>query len=301
GELLVRGAVDLARALRVPALVVSLTIVAFGTSAPEIFVSIQAVTSDAGGIALGNIIGSNIANILMVLGFPAIIYPMSSHVPGLRRHGVIVTAATLVFAFIAYTMGGITQTVGLALTAAIICYVLSMMIEARRGTGENPILDDVEEFTDGDGLALSTLIFIIVGLIGLPLGAHLLVKNGVIIATSLGVRETIIGLTVIAFGTSLPELATVISAALKKKSDVAIGSIVGSNIFNLLAVGGATGLAGGAVFDPVSLRFDLPVMVGATLLLFIFIIRRQDIGRVAGLVMAGGYVSFIATLAYLNS
>ncbi|MEO0851046.1 MAG: calcium/sodium antiporter, partial [Pseudomonadota bacterium] len=283
------------------ALVVSLTIVAFGTSAPEIFVSIQAVTSDAGGIALGNIIGSNIANILMVLGFPAIIYPMSSHVPGLRRHGVIVTAATLVFAFIAYTMGGITQTVGLALTAAIICYVLSMMIEARRGTGENPILDDVEEFTDGDGLALSTLIFIIVGLIGLPLGAHLLVKNGVIIATSLGVRETIIGLTVIAFGTSLPELATVISAALKKKSDVAIGSIVGSNIFNLLAVGGATGLAGGAVFDPVSLRFDLPVMVGATLLLFIFIIRRQDIGRVAGLVMAGGYVSFIATLAYLNS
>ncbi|MEL6506269.1 MAG: calcium/sodium antiporter [Pseudomonadota bacterium] len=301
GELLVRGAVDLARALKVPALIVSLTIVAFGTSAPEIFVSIQAVMSDAGGIALGNIIGSNIANILMVLGFPAIIYPMSAHVPGLRRHGMIVTAATLVFAFIAYMVGAITPLIGVALTISIICYVIIMMVEARRGTSENPILDDVEEFSDGDGLAISTIIFIIVGIIGLPLGAHLLVKNGVVIATSLGVRETIIGLTVIAFGTSLPELATVISAALKKKSDVAIGSIVGSNIFNLLAVGGVTGLAGGAAFDPVSLRFDLPVMVVSTLLLFVFIIRRQDIGRVSGLVMAGGYIGFISTLAYLNS
>ena len=300
GELLVRGAVDLARALNVPALIVSLTIVAFGTSAPEIFVSIKAVFSNSGGIAIGNIIGSNVANILMVLGFPAIIYPMSAHVAGLRIHGFVMAFATLVFAAIAYMFGAIDFRFGLLLFAGIVCYVGYMLIDAIRGSRENPILDDVDEFSDGQGVNLLTITFVVVGIIGLPLGASLLVTNGSAIAVQLGIRETVIGLTVVAFGTSLPELATVISAALKKKSDVAIGSIVGSNIFNLLAVGGVTGLAGGAVFDPISLRFDLPVMVLSALLLFIFVTLRRDIGRVTGLLMAGGYIAFIIALAQMN-
>lgn len=297
GELLVRGAVDLARAFKIPALIVSLTIVAFGTSAPEIVVSIQAVMNGSGGIALGNIIGSNIANILMVIGLPAIIYPISTHVPGLRPHAIVVTLATAFFVIVAYTIGEITFIIGLTLFISLLAYLSYMLFDAMKGRGENPVLDDVEEFGDGDGLKLSTIVFLLVGLVGLPLGAHLLVTNGSTIASNLGVREAVIGLTVIAFGTSLPELATVLSAALKKKSDVAIGSIIGSNIFNLLAVGGVTGLAGGAVFDSASMSFDIPVMILATLLLVGFVFSKKDIGRVAGLVMAAGYVGFILFLA----
>ena len=296
GELLVRGAVDLARALGVPALVVSLTIVAFGTSAPELVVSIQAVIDGSGGIALGNIIGSNIANILMVLGIPAIVYPMSAHVPRLRRHATVLLLGTITFAYAAYNIGAITRPVGFTLFGGIIIYLSYMLFDAMRGDGENPVLDEVEDYSDKSGITIMTIAFLLIGLIGLPVGAHLLVTNGAKLAAEFGVREELIGLTVIAFGTSLPELATVLSAAIKKKSDVAIGSVVGSNIFNLLAVGGATGIAGGASFDNASLGLDIPIMIGATLILCGFIYARQDIGRVAGLIMAIGYVIFCIVL-----
>lgn len=297
GELLVRGAVDLARALHIPALIVSLTIVAFGTSAPEIVVSIQAVLNGSAGIALGNIVGSNIANILMVLGIPAIIYPISTNVDGLKKHTIVMGLATIAFAMAAYLTGKITFMIGAALFTALIIYISYMLIDAMRGRGNNPVLDEVEEFSDGDGLRLSTFVFIIVGLIGLPLGANLLVTHGSILASSLGVRDAVIGLTVIAFGTSLPELATVLSAAVKKKADVAIGSIVGSNIFNLLAVGGVTGLVGGASFDPASLHIDLPVMIFATVILCIFIFPKINIGRFPGMLMAAAYIGFIYYIA----
>ncbi len=298
GELLVRGAVDLARALKVPALIVSLTIVAFGTSAPEIVVSIQAVLNGSSGIALGNIIGSNIANILMVLGIPAIIYPISSHVPGLRPHALTMIAATLIFAFFAYSNGAINFLFGAILFAALLCYLGFVLVDTLRGGGENPVLDQVEDYSDADsGLQALTIVFLIVGLIGLPLGAHILVTNGSEIASQIGIRDAIIGLTIVAFGTSLPELATVFSAALKKKSDVAIGSIVGSNIFNLLAVGGVTGLFGGAKFDAASLQFDLPVMIVASLVLVLFVVTQRNIGRLTGILMTAGYIAFIFWLA----
>jgi len=301
GELLVRGAVDLARALNIPALVVSLTIVAFGTSAPEIFVSVQAVMQGSAGIALGNIIGSNIANILMVIGMPAIIYPISTHVPGLHPHAVVLTLATLAFTFAAFFVGAINFYIGLALFSSLVAYLTYMLLEALKGRSENPVLDDIEEFSDSDGLQFSTILFIITGLVGLPLGAHLLVSNGSSLASGLGVRESVIGLTVIAFGTSLPELATVLSAALKKKSDVAIGSIIGSNIFNLLAVGGVTGLVGGATFDKATLHFELPVMIIATTLLVGFVFAKRDIQRGTGIIMAAGYIAFILYLAKTTS
>lgn len=300
GELLVRGAVDLARALNIPALIVSLTIVAFGTSAPEIIVSIQAVLNGSPGIALGNIIGSNIANILMVIGIPAIIYPISAHVPGLRPHVLVLGLATAAFAIAAYVVGAITFAIGLALFITLLIYLGYMLYDATKGRHNNPVLDEVEEFGDGNGLRISTVGFIIAGLVGLPLGAHLLVTNGASLAGAMGVRETIIGLTVVAFGTSLPELATVLSAALKRKSDVAVGSIIGSNIFNLLAVGGITGLVGGATFDPASLRFDIPVMIIAALLLIMFVWTKRDIGRTAGFLMGLAYVGFIIYLARIT-
>ena len=134
-------------------------------------------------------------------------------------------------------------------------------MRAHSGATDDPVIDEVDEYGGQKGLSLKTILFLAIGLIGLPIGAHLLVSNGALLAQNLGVREEIIGLTIIAFGTSLPELATVASAAVHKKSDVAIGGIIGSNIFNLLAVGGAAGLAGTTTFAPETLRLDLPMMV----------------------------------------
>ncbi|MEO1137149.1 MAG: calcium/sodium antiporter [Pseudomonadota bacterium] len=297
GDLLVRGAVGLAAALKIPALLVSLTIVAFGTSAPELVVTVQAVLSGNDGIALGNIIGSNIANIFLVLGIPAIIYPVTTHVLGLRRHAVIMLIATAVFLGAAYGPGEIAFEFGTFLFACIVAYVVYMWVRASQGASDDPVLDEVEEYKDVGGLSLKTLAFLAAGLIGLPLGAHLLVTNGADLAAGLGVREELIGLTIIAFGTSLPELATVFAAAIHKKSDVAIGGVVGSNIFNIFAVGGAAGLAGTAIFDGASLTLDLPIMTVAALILAVFILTRRDIGRLWGLIFTAAYVLFIVLLA----
>ncbi len=297
GDLLVRGAVSLAAALKIPALIVSLTIVAFGTSAPELVVTVQAVMSGNDGIALGNIIGSNIANIFLVLGVPALIYPVATHVQGLRRHAVIMLIATAAFLFAAYGPGEIGFRTGAALFAGIVIYVAYMWIRAATGNAETSILDEVEEYQDAAGINMKTLAFLAGGLVGLPLGAHLLVYNGANLAAYLGVREELIGLTIVAFGTSLPELATVFAAALHKKSDVAIGGVVGSNIFNLLAVGGAAGLAGTAVFDDASRALDLPVMAFAAIVLAAFVLTRRNIGRLTGLLFTAGYIGFILLLA----
>jgi cation:H+ antiporter len=297
GDVLVRGAVGLAAALRIPALVISLTIVAFGTSAPELVVSVQAVLSGNDGIAIGNIIGSNIANILLVLGLPAIIYPVTTHVLGLRRHAVVMLIATAAFAASAYVTGFINTVIGAGLFCGVIAYVVYMWVRAMRSSAREPVIDEVEEYIAEDKISAKTILFIVIGLIGLPLGAHLLVANGSILASDLGVREELIGLTIIAFGTSLPELATVVAAAFHKKSDVAIGGIIGSNIFNIFAVGGATGLAGTAVFDAESLRLDVPVMIASALLLSAYVFTRRDIGRLSGAAMLAAYCGFIYYLA----
>lgn len=297
GDLLVRGAVSLAAALKIPALLVSLTIVAFGTSAPELVVTVQAVLSGNDGIALGNIIGSNIANIFLVLGLPAIIYPVTTHVLGLRRHAVTMLVATAAFLAAAYGPGEIGTNIGAGLFACILVYVAYMWMRASKGNAHDPILDEVEEYQESAGVNLKTMGFLAAGLVGLPLGAHLLVENAAELAMDLGVREELIGLTIVAFGTSLPELATVFAAALHKKSDVAIGGVVGSNIFNIFAVGGAAGLAGTAVFDPASLALDLPVMGFCALVLAAYVITRRDIGRLTGCLFTAAYIGFILLLA----
>lgn len=299
GDLLVRGAVGLATAMKIPALLVSLTVVAFGTSAPELFVTVNAVLSGKPGIAVGNIVGSNIANVLLVLGLPALIYPISAHTPGLIRHAIVLVLATGAFAALAYTQGAIDRRAGAALFFGIVLYAAFMWQRSAAGSASDPVIDDVEKYaapTDS-GRALG---FLIVGLVGLPFGANLLVTNGAALAADLGVRDELIGLTIVAIGTSLPELATVLAAALHKKSDVAMGSVVGSNIFNILAVGGAAGLAGGAAFDMTALRLDIPVMAGVTVMAALFILLKRDIGRTSGALMIAAYAAFIG-LAIVNA
>ncbi|MBB4659825.1 calcium/sodium antiporter [Parvularcula dongshanensis] len=295
GDFLVRGAVGLAKLLNVPPLLIGLTVVAFGTSAPELVVTIQAVLSGDNGIAMGNIVGSNIANILLVLGLPAVISAISLKTPRLGRHAVVMLIATAAFCAFVYARGAIDTLAGAVLLSLIAAYLVLIWREAKAGENAE-LVAEVEEFGQAATARWKPPLYLVVGLVGLPIGAQLLVENGAAIAEALGVREEVIGLTVVAFGTSLPELATVIAAAMKREADVAVGNIVGSNIFNLLFVGGVAGLVGTSAFSSEALRFDLPVMVGAALILSFLIFRRSRIGRLLGIFFTLAYVAYIAAL-----
>ncbi len=296
GDLLVRGAVGLASALRIPTLLISLTIVAFGTSAPEFVVTLQDVLGSGSadnGIAMGNIVGSNIANILLVLGLPAILYPIAMNLPGTRRHATVMLIATFTFMYFAYT-GSIDHTAGSVLMGMIVLYIVYIGWRAMTAGKEGePVLDDLEEYEEASGSFLKIGLYLVLGLIGLPLGAKLLVDNGSAVAENLGVRRELIGLTIVAFGTSLPELATVIAAALKRHAEVAVGNIVGSNIFNLLFVGGTAGLAGTSTLSDAAKTMDLPFMLGGTILLALLIYTKTKIARPLGALMFLSYIGYI--------
>jgi cation:H+ antiporter len=294
GEFLVRGASGLASIAKIPPLIIGLTVVAFGTSAPELVVTVDAVTSDAAGIALGNIVGSNIANVLLVLGLPAILLPISMSVPKMRRHGIALLLATVLFCGMVYWNGQVGALEAYVFTAGMVAYFVLMWREARNGNGDASLEIEGEAVT-APKLPL-VLLFTALGLIGLPLGATLLVNNGEAIATMMGVRQEIIGLTIVAFGTSLPELATVLAAVFKKDADVSAGTIIGSNIFNMLFVGAAAGYAGTSAFTETALRVDLPVMIGATALIVGLILSRKSFGRILGLLSVAAYVAYIVII-----
>lgn len=299
GDGLVKGAVNLSLRLGVPALIVSLTIVAFGTSAPELLISIKAVLDNAPGIALGNVVGSNTANILLVLGVPALMATMHTSECSTRKTFNMMIAASVIFILLAFR--GVFDMWAGGILLACLAYVL---FDAFRDTqkhrkeckGIEP--DDLEEpeGADPDMPGWRIAVFLIVGLIGLPLGASLLVDNASIIARAYGISDTVIGLTLVAIGTSLPELATTVMAALRRQADVALGNVIGSNIFNLLGIIGVASLVGPIEVDPQFMRFDFWVMLGASLLLIPFVYLRQDITRVWGIVLCGLYALYLLVI-----
>ncbi|RBW60726.1 MULTISPECIES: calcium/sodium antiporter [Ruegeria] len=301
GDALVRGAVNLSLRLGVPALIVSLTIVAFGTSAPELLIAISAIKENAPGIALGNVVGSNTANILLVLGLPALLATLHTSECNTRRNYVFMLLATVLFIGLAFC-GVFNMASGAILLAALGLVLLNAFRDARahrkacgEACAEEDELEGLEE-ADPDMPYWKLSIYLVLGLIGLPMGAHLLVDNATIIARTYGVSETIIGLTLIAVGTSLPELATTVMAALRRQADVALGNVIGSNMFNLLAIVGIATLFGRIPVDPEFLRFDLWVMLGASLLLIPFVFLKQDITRGWGLVLTLLYAVYIVSL-----
>ncbi len=290
GDFLVRGAVNLALRLGIPAMMVGVTVVAFGTSAPELLVAVQAVLADAGGLALGNVVGSNIANILLVMGAPALIAPVLLERESLRDFGIMI-ATTLLFIALALT-GVIGLWQALLLLAAFALFLSDNIVRARRERVAVEDLEGADPKLRGPKIAG----FLALGLIGLPLGAKLLVDGSVNIAEALGVSDVVIGLTIVAIGTSLPELATTLMAALRREGGVALGNILGSNIFNLLLILGVAGLFGQMEVPPAMLRVDLWVMLGTSLLLAPFILRGRAMGRLtgAGLLLGyGGYLWFL--------
>ena len=298
GDSLVRGAVNAALRLGVPALIVGLTIVAFGTSAPELLVSIQAILDDAAGIALGNVVGSNIANILLVLGVPAIISGLHTGASETRKSYVTMIAASVFFVALA-SFGPLGWMHGLALLvflAAVLGDQLREALDHRR----NGLAAAAEEEVEGADPSMpwwKILVFLALGLVGLPLGANLLVDNSVSIARQLGVSETVIGLTLVAVGTSLPELATTVMAAIRREADVALGNVIGSNIFNLLAIMGIASLFGSIEVDRQFLTFDFWVMLGASLLLAPFVFSwKRDLTKRWGILFVALYAAYLFVL-----
>lgn len=299
GDYLVRGAAALARHWGIPALIVGLTVVAFGTSAPELVVGIQAVMKGAGELASGNVVGSNIANVLLALGLPAMIMAIPTNMPGVGRNALVAMFATLIFIVLAFLGNPLQMWQGAILFTGIILYLVWMFRLAKQGA-DDPILAEMTEIEEGeDGLPTNIAIsglFVLGGFIGLILGGNLIVDNAVLIATVMGIDETIIGLTIVAIGTSLPEVATVIVAAYRGHSEVAIGNVLGSNIFNLFAVMGASAMAGPVGIAPQLKVFDFWVMLVAMITLLLFIMTRRPIGRRAGLALFVGYILYLCAL-----
>ena len=301
GDALVRGAVNISLRLGIPALIVSLTVVAFGTSAPELLIAISAVDDHAPGLALGNVIGSNTANVLLVLGIPAILSRLDTSQCDTRKNYLTMMAATVLFIGLAF-LGVFTWVSGLVLLALLTVILLDAFRTAlrhRRGEGGACGLDEGDDDLEGldpDAPWWKICVFLVLGLIGLPLGADLLVDSGVDIARQFHVPETVIGLTLIAIGTSLPELATTVMAALRRQADVALGNVIGSNMFNLLAIIGIASFVGPIPVDPGLLHFDLWIMLGASLLLLPFVMFGKDITRRWGIMLTGGYVAYLAVV-----
>lgn len=296
GDALVRGAVNLSLRLGVPALIVSLTIVAFGTSAPELLVAIKAVQDNAPDIALGNVVGSNTANILLILGIPALVTAIHTSQCDSAKTYAQMMAASVLFIVLAF-FGVFTIFSGLVLLGALGIVLWDMFRDARvhRQAGLATDLDEIEE-ADPDMPYWRIGVYLVLGLVGLPLGANLLVENAAIIASRYGVSDTVIGLTLVAVGTSLPELATTFMAALRRHTEVALGNVIGSNMFNLLGIVGIASFFGSIPVDPAFLRFDLWVMLAASLLLAPFVYGCRDITRPWGVTLTGLYVAYVISI-----
>ena len=296
GDILVRGSVSLARRLGIPTLVIGLTIVAFGTSAPELVVGVKAVLADAPTLALGNVVGSNIANILLVIGTPALILPISCSVPRLGRNIAIMLAASVLMIAVAMT-GTITWHAGAVFVALLGCFLGYSALRART---RPEAVDPLQEFDGGatkpDSVPMAALL-LLGGLVGLAVGADLLVGGSVDIATAFGVSEAVIGLTLVALGTSLPELATAVAASWKGHGDVAVGNVVGSNIFNILGIVGVSSLVGDLPVPAGFTRVDLWIMLGTSLMLVPFYRMRKKVGRKTGaafITLYGAYILYLA-------
>lgn len=296
-ELLVRGAVGLANRANVSPIVVALTIVALGTSLPELVVSVQAVFSGYPGIVLGNVVGSNIANVFLVAGVSALIFPLAYPGGPIRRDTTIMIGASLFFTFLCLK-DSLTRLTGLALLVGLVLFFIPTINEVARAQskdeGRPPPVAVLGLPTQRRFISL----FIIVGIIGLPLGAYLVVQGTVQIARSLGVSDAVVGLSIVAFATSLPELATTAMAAFKRETEVAIGTVVGSNIFNLLGIVGVAAVASPRSIEipGTFLSLDLPVMLVAAFAISVFVWLKRPLGRLPGAVFAGLYLVYITAL-----
>ena len=300
GELFVRGSVSIARRLGVSPLLIGLTLVGFGTSTPELVTSLQAAMAGSPGVATGNVIGSNIANILLILGLAALLKPVLVDARAFRRDSVVLVLSALLC--LGVVMSGVLDRLsGLAFITGLVVYI-GFAIWQERGTVMAGSVDIAAAAGAGEPLPApsSTVLagmFTLSGLALVIIGASLLIDGAVGIATRFGISETIIGLSIVAVGTSLPELATSVIAALRGQGDVAFGNIVGSNIYNVLGILGVTALVQPIPVPPEIMAADIWIMLAATCVLILVARTGHRITRTEGTLMLASYGAYTAWLA----
>lgn len=286
GEYLVRGASSIARSYRISPMVIGLTIVGFGTSAPELLVSVQAALAGQPAIAIGNVLGSNIANILLILGISAVIAPLILPMRKLWRDlGFMLLATAVIWAML--LDGDITRLDGVLLLAGLIVFVAVAFLMGKAEPDDALPLPPVWQ------AALMTL----GGLVVLVIGARLLVDSATTIARTYGISEAVIGLTIVAVGTSLPELATSVVAALRKQTEIAVGNIVGSNIFNIFGILGLTAVIAPIPAEARFVSIDMPWAAAAAIGLTVVAALMGGLPRIAGVVLLAAYGGYLALMA----
>jgi len=299
GELLVRGAVGMAARLGISPLLAGLTIVGFGTSAPELATSVQAALAGSPGIAIGNVIGSNVANILFILGLSAVILPLSVNPASFRRDSIALGGSALLCTG-AVLLGVIGPLAGIVLIACLVGYIWwayksESAAPDPEATRHEQEAEDVAVPPDVGPVVLGGMI--LAGLAAAIFGAGWLVDGAIVLAGAAGVSESVIGLTVVAVGTSLPELIACVVAVLRKHGDVALGNVVGSNIYNLCGILGTTALIQPIEVPTEIAGFDIWVMLGVTALLIVQLRSGWRLSRIEGVVLVALYAAYTVLLA----
>jgi len=291
GKYLVESSVAIARHFKIPTIIIGLTIVSFGTSAPELLVSLQAALQGHPEMAIGNVIGSNISNILLVLAVTAFIFPITIQKQFIRKDWPILMFISSLLILFLFDLK-LENYEGLILLGLLLLFIVYNIRQAKNAKHT----DEFEEETHQEGMRWWLAIFVfIIAALGLSYGASLLVDSASVIAEKLGISERVISISMVAVGTSLPELSTSMIAAFKKQSNISVGNIIGSNIMNIVAVLGITSMVSPLSTVKQTLIIDLPWMLGATLLLFLFMIpvRSAKISRFEGSIMLVAYAAYI--------
>ncbi|MGB3795112.1 MAG: calcium/sodium antiporter [Alteraurantiacibacter sp.] len=312
GDVMVRGAVRIAERLNLSPMLIGLVIVGLGTSSPELAASVQAALAGSPGLAIGNIVGSNIANLLLVLGAAALIAPLAVDRTSLWRDGGVGLAAALAMIIASFTLG-LDRIVATVLLIGLALYIWSAYKQEKMATpgadqSARPAIDHSAAFgraaasegfdpelsaqNNTHGSLAKALLFFVVGLVLIVGGGTLLVNGAVSIASAFGVSEAVIGLTIVAFGTSAPELVTSVIAAMRGQSDIALGNVLGSNIYNMLFIGGVTGLAAPSDFPAQIVTFDLPLAALAAFVVMVFAYTGGRLSRREGGILLAAYVAY---------
>lgn len=298
GDGLVRGAVGFARRFGVSPMMIGATVVAYGTTTPELFVSVDAALAGSPGIAIGNVVGSNLCNFLLILGTCAVIWPISlARGASLGITTLVLAAATLLFIIVGWN-GTIARWQGVLMVLLLIGLTVYNFEKERNSTSkDDAFAEEAEEFAEkAPRTAGRAALVFLLGIIGVLFGADFLVKGAVALARDFGVPEEVIGLTVVAVGTSLPELATAVIAAWRKHSDVALGTVFGANIYNILGIMGVVSVITPVPVPPRMLAFDLWVLLGITCVLGLWVRYLKSINRLSGVVFLALYAAYVIWL-----
>lgn len=288
-DYLVKGAANIARILGIKPIVVGLTVVAFGTSMPEFLVGLQAAIIGENDIAVGNIIGSNVANIALILGVSAVISPLVINFKSIKKELIFLLIGSLIFCGVIYN--GTNLIIGLIFILIMVVFIVYLILHP----GEAPIK---EELPESDNSIPKNILFAILGGVGLVFGSRILIDSAVFFARIFKVPEIVIGMTIVAIGTSLPELAASVVASVKKESDISIGNIIGSNIFNMFFVIGGVSLIKNINVNKLIYSFEVPIMLLLTALLFPMIAKSNGLKRINGIIFLIIYVGFSFYLFY---